>query len=62
MIPIIVPTIRINMPEDNNNGNAKPKISVMVLSCLGDRNGDNVASIRPSTKERQCKNYKLLQI
>lgn len=57
MIPTNMPTNRIIIPEENRIGIAKPKISVTILSCFGDRNGDNVASIKPSKKTKTICKY-----
>lgn len=50
-MPIIVPTARISVPEESKIGSDRLRISVVVLSCFGNRDGVSVASIRPSATE-----------
>lgn len=51
-IPTIVPANRINMPPEIKKGTKSPNSNVIVLSAFGARDGDKVASSKPSRKSR----------
>lgn len=52
VVPVIVASNLITMPEESRKGTNSPINKVTVLSGLGNLDGDNVASSKPS---RYCR-------